>query len=52
MLVHKCDKCCKAVRNDEKDQAMEAGIGHATYDLCRTCGTSIVRLLKKYKLVK
>jgi len=52
MLVYKCDKCKKTIRDNELRSTVTAGVGYDGYEFCRECGAPIARMLQNYKLIK
>jgi len=52
MLIYKCDRCKKTITDSKRNQSISAGVGFDRFELCSKCGSSIVRILKGYKLIK
>ncbi|MBI1866518.1 MAG: hypothetical protein HYS02_01995 [Candidatus Staskawiczbacteria bacterium] len=49
MMITRCDLCKKEI----KERPITAGFGYwSKAELCKDCGSPIVKFLKKHKLIK
>lgn len=51
MLIHKCDKCRKVIRDENKKVNVVIGFWGANVLLCDVCGKPITSFLKKNRLI-
>ena len=50
MLVRKCDKCKKEIK--QLNEAIVAEVGFPEFSFCERCGKPIIAFLKKRKLLQ
>ncbi len=50
MLVRKCDKCKKEIK--QLNEAIVAEVGFPEFSFCERCGKPIIVFLKKRKLLQ